>query len=154
MATFSERVRQLRLEYNLSLRQLAKVTGISHCAISAYENGRREAGLEALEALCDAFNCDIDYILGRSDIKNSAAQKFGARSLYEAYLNGNNIEEHSPSIDLQLFGRTQLDETQAKLVALYNKIADKEGFIRFTERLSALSEEQQRFVFENLLQGR
>jgi transcriptional regulator with XRE-family HTH domain len=58
------------------------------------------------------------------------------------------------SVDLQLFGNSeQLPSTEKKLLALYNKIEDKEGFIRFTERLSALSAEQQKFVFDNLLQG-
>jgi transcriptional regulator with XRE-family HTH domain len=58
------------------------------------------------------------------------------------------------SVDLQLFGNSeQLPEKEKKLLALYNKIEDKEGLIRFIERLSALSAEQQKFVFDNLLQG-
>lgn len=131
MACFSERLKQLREEYNWSSRQLAKFIDISHSAIIYYESGARKPKREALEALADVFNVDMGYLLGESDIRN-------------AY-----------QLSLQPSGKFgQLDETQAKLVALYDKIADKEGFIRFTERLSALSEEQQRFVFENLLQGR
>lgn len=86
MHTFAERVKHLRMECNFSLRQLASLTGISHSEISAYEKGKRVAGFESLEALCDVFNCDIDYILGRSDVKNSEAQKVGASSLYEAHI--------------------------------------------------------------------
>lgn len=57
-------------------------------------------------------------------------------------------------VDLQLFGNSeQLPEKEKKLLALYNKIEDKEGLLRFIERLAALSEEQQKFVFDNLLQG-
>ena len=131
MASFCERLKQLREENNWSVRQLAKLTGISHSAITYYEIGVRNPKREALEAIADAFNVDMDYLLGNSDIR----KKF--------------------PINLDLFdGRTEEEtETEKKLLALYDKIEDKEGLIRFIERLSALSAEQQKFVFENLLQG-
>jgi transcriptional regulator with XRE-family HTH domain len=131
MASFCERLKQLREENNWSVRQLAKLTGISHSAITYYEIGVRNPKREALEAIADAFNVDMDYLLGNSDIR----KKF--------------------PINLDLFdGRTEGErETEKKLLALYDKIEDKEGLIRFIERLSALSAEQQKFVFENLLQG-
>ena len=128
---FPQRLKELREECGYSVRELAALCDISKSAISLYEQGKRKPKIEALEAIADIFDVDMAYLLGESDIRCAHP------------------------VDLQLFGNSvQLDETQAKLVALYNKIADKEGFIRFTERLSALSEEQQRFVFENLLQGR
>lgn len=128
---FPQRLKELREEHGYSVRELAVLCDISKSAISLYEQGKRKPKIEALEAIADIFNVDMAYLLGESDIRCAHP------------------------IDLQLSGNSgQLDETQAKLVALYDKIADKEGFIRFTERLSALSEEQQRFVFENLLQGR
>ena len=131
MASFCERLKQLREENNWSVRQLAKLTGISHSAITYYEIGVRNPKREALEAIADAFNVDMDYLLGNSDIR----KKF--------------------PINLDLFdGRTGEErETEKKFLALYDKIEDKEGLIRFIERLSALSAEQQKFVFENLLQG-
>lgn len=131
MASFCERLKQLREENNWSVRQLAKLTGISHSAITYYEIGVRNPKREALEAIADAFNVDMDYLLGNSDIR----KKF--------------------PINLDLFdGRTEGErETEKKLLAIYDKIEDKEGLIRFIERLSALSAEQQKFVFENLLQG-
>jgi transcriptional regulator with XRE-family HTH domain len=84
MSVFSDRVKRLRNEANLSLRQLSKLTGISPSAIHSYEVGVREAGYQSLEALSDVFNCDIDYLLGKSDIKNSAANAMGYNSLFEA----------------------------------------------------------------------
>lgn len=132
MATFCERLKQLREEHNWSVRQLAKLTGISHSAITYYEMGERNPKREALEAIADAFNVDMDYLLGNSDI----------RKMFP--------------VNLDLFDKRteEMRETEKKLLALYDKIEDKEGLIKFMERLSALSEEQQRFVFENLLQGR
>ena len=88
MSKFSERVRTQRLNLNLSLRQLSKLTDISPSAIHAYENGKREASHQSLEALADVFNCDIDYLLGKTDIKNSVANALGYDSLHEAYKAG------------------------------------------------------------------
>jgi transcriptional regulator with XRE-family HTH domain len=130
MASFAERLRKLREEHNWSTRQLSKLTGISHSAITYYEMGERNPKREALEAIADTFNVDMDYLLGNSEIRNRL--KF----------------------NLQLFGDSeQLPEKEKKLLALYETIEDKEGLIRFIERLSALSAEQQKFVFDNLLQG-
>lgn len=85
MTAFMKRVKALREERNLSLRQLAQLTNISHSSISAYEKGRREPSFESLEALSDVFNCDIDYLLGRTDIRNKEAEALGYDSLHEAY---------------------------------------------------------------------
>ena len=85
MSKFSERVEQLRLGMNLSLRQLSKLTGISSSAIHSYEVGKREASHKSLEALSDVFNCDIDYLLGKTDVRNKVANSLGFDSLRAAY---------------------------------------------------------------------
>lgn len=92
MSSFSDRVKELRLERNLSLRQLSKLTDISPSAIHAYEMGKREASHQSLEALSDVFNCDIDYILGKTDVRNSVANALGFKSLYEAHKAGMNLQ--------------------------------------------------------------
>lgn len=79
MSLFSERLKALRLEKNLSLRQLSKLTGISSSAIHSYEVESRNPGKEALEAFSDVFNVDIDYIVGKSDIPNQATIDAGGR---------------------------------------------------------------------------
>ena len=129
MSDFSKRVRNLRLSANLSLRQLSKLTGISHSAISAYETGKREPGFESLESLCDVFNCDIDYILGRSDTKNNAANSLGFSSLYEANL---------MKTDLQLFAEKNAPEE--------SKLSEDEWVLVKAFRL--IPEEQQRNYLE------
>ena len=100
MSKFSQRVKYLRLGMNLSLRQLSKLTGISPSAIHAYETGKRDAGYSSLEALSDVFNCDIDYLLGKTDIRNSAARALGYDSLHEAYVNGS-LPDQIPTPDEQ-----------------------------------------------------
>lgn len=120
MASFSERIKELRLSSNLSLRQLSKLTNISHSAISAYEKGKREPSFESIEALCDVFNCDIDYLLGRSDIKCAILHGTGYNTLYEAYKNGIDIDnlplKESPSNEYVL------TEGEKKLIDLFRKV--------------------------------
>jgi transcriptional regulator with XRE-family HTH domain len=124
VSNFSKRIKALRLEYNLSLRQLEKLTNISHSSLSAYENERREPSFESLEALADVFNCDIDYILCRTDVRNAAAQERGAASLWEAY-NLSSI----PEIDLQLFANGEkyeaLTEAESEILKLFRMIPEE-----------------------------
>lgn len=79
------RLKELRMLSGLSLRDLAAKCDISKTALFAYEQGERHPKFETVEALCDVFNCDMDYLTGRSDIKNAAANLLGYTSLEEAY---------------------------------------------------------------------
>lgn len=68
MATFSERLRSLRAEKDLTRQALSNLIGITHSSINMYERGEREPGLETLEIIADFFNVDMDYLLGRQDV--------------------------------------------------------------------------------------
>lgn len=71
MSKFSERLKLLRAEANLSQSELAKVIGISKSSINMYERGEREPGLDTIEIMAHYFNVDMNYIIGTSDIKLS-----------------------------------------------------------------------------------
>ena len=74
MAYFRDRMKQLRLERGISQEELAKRIGVSRSCIGNYEQGTREPSYKDLEALCDYYNVDMDYMLGLSDIsKHSIA---------------------------------------------------------------------------------
>lgn len=72
MATFSDRLRELRQRKSVSQQELADFLGVNKQTISGYERGvRRPSGehaIETLEALADYFNVDLAYLLGTSDI--------------------------------------------------------------------------------------
>jgi transcriptional regulator with XRE-family HTH domain len=85
MSIFSERLKALRLEYGLSLNDVAIKCGTSKSSIHLYELGTRKPKREVLEELSCLFGVDIDYLTGRSDIKNAAANLLGYSSLEEAY---------------------------------------------------------------------
>lgn len=70
MAKFSERLKLLRKEHELSQAELARQIGTSKSSINMYERGEREPGIETLEAIADYFNVDMDYLLGKTDHRN------------------------------------------------------------------------------------
>lgn len=65
--TFSERLKQLRISNDLTLKDVASKIGMSLMAYAHYEHGDREPSLETLKKLCDLFDVSADYLIGRSD---------------------------------------------------------------------------------------
>ncbi|MDE6691200.1 MAG: helix-turn-helix domain-containing protein [Clostridia bacterium] len=67
MEVFSERLKELRCERNLSQVQLAKETGLSKSAIAFWEVGARIPNAQALIVLAKYFEVTTDYLLGISN---------------------------------------------------------------------------------------
>lgn len=65
MATFGERLKDLRTKKHLTQSQLADALGVSKQAISQYENGIRTP--KDYEQIADFFNVNLDYLLGREN---------------------------------------------------------------------------------------
>lgn len=64
---FSENLRFLIKEKNLSLRKLEQEIHINHETLSRWCRGIVVPQAEYLCILADFFNCSVDYLLGRSD---------------------------------------------------------------------------------------
>lgn len=67
ITTFCERLKKLRLERNLSTRQLAKEINCSNIAISRWERGVQTPTIETLITLCKYFKVSANYLLGLED---------------------------------------------------------------------------------------
>ena len=61
------RLRDLRLEKGLRLKDVAEAMGVTLRTISNYEAGIREPSLDMLVKLCKFFEVSSDYLLGLSD---------------------------------------------------------------------------------------
>lgn len=61
------RIKELRTEQNLSLRELASRLGIAYTSLGKYERNEQQPILETLEKIADHFHVSVDYLLGRSD---------------------------------------------------------------------------------------
>lgn len=81
MATFAERLRELRNEKKMTMKDLADKLSLTEQAISMYERNERRPNFEKLEEIADFFNIDMNYLLGKSSIKNSYAHEFGEITL-------------------------------------------------------------------------
>lgn len=67
--SFGERLRQLRKNKNLTLRELEKEIDISFSALGKYERNEREPDFDTLEKIASYFGVMIDWLIGRTDIK-------------------------------------------------------------------------------------
>ncbi|WP_324824299.1 helix-turn-helix transcriptional regulator [Sinanaerobacter sp. ZZT-01] len=67
---FSSRLKSLRNEKELTQQQLSSAIQISRSTIAGYEKKNKQPDYEKLCCLADFFDVSIDYLLGRSDIRN------------------------------------------------------------------------------------
>lgn len=66
---FKDIIKQLRTEKNLSQSDLASELEISSSSVAMWEIGRRYPSKELYEQIADYFNVDIDFLYGRTDIR-------------------------------------------------------------------------------------
>lgn len=70
MIKFAERLKELRLENNLSQTQLATETGFSQAAIARWENGKQITNIEVALIISNFFKVSTDYLIGKVDYLN------------------------------------------------------------------------------------
>ena len=61
------RLKELRLENNVSQVQIAKLLNMSKMAISHWEKGNSEPSIEQLKILAKYFDVSVDYLIGYCD---------------------------------------------------------------------------------------
>lgn len=108
MATFKDRLRELREERGLTLEELSKKVDITQATLSRYENGHRKPDIDIANTLSSFFNVSIDYLYGNTTIK-------------EPYKN------YSDDII------KELDESQDKILYTREKIAELKNNIAVME---------------------
>lgn len=69
--TFGERLKLLRTEKELTQTELGKHFNLGKTAISLYETDDRFPDKEILDKMADFFDCSLDYLLGRVDVKKT-----------------------------------------------------------------------------------
>jgi len=61
---FGERLRELRTNNNMTVKELGEAVGLSGSAISRYENGEMEAKKTALQVLANYFKVNPAWLMG------------------------------------------------------------------------------------------
>ncbi len=110
-----EQIKKLREEKSLSQIELAKALYISQSSVSEYESGRQQPPIATLIQLADYFDVNIDYLLGRTDIKISIEK------LKEK------LSTNSGCITINDFLRLKDDEKEVigELIKSFNKYASE-----------------------------
>lgn len=62
-----DKLKSLRLEKKLTLKQVADRIGLAISAVSSYESGSRYPSYEVLVQLARIFHVTTDYLLGMTD---------------------------------------------------------------------------------------
>ena len=94
MATYSERLVELRTEKGISQKVAALELGVSQALLSHYEKGIREFNMDFLCKVADYYGVTTDYILGRTQSRTGLDSNeledrdedsiFNTRSIYRA----------------------------------------------------------------------
>lgn len=67
--TFAQRLKDLRIEKELSQGELADKLGISRASIINYENGERVPDILFAEKIANFFDISVDFLIGRIDYR-------------------------------------------------------------------------------------
>lgn len=71
-----------KLGYNLT--DFAKKINVAPNTLHNYESGERNVNVQMLSKMADIFDCSVDYLIGRTDIRN-------AKVIEDTY-NGENVK--------------------------------------------------------------
>ncbi len=134
---FDQRLKELRAEKDITQRELARALNIAGSTVAMYELGQRTPDADMLHRLASFFNCSIDYLLGRTDIRTpinndtntTAAAKISA-ALHEDPELLDFWVQMAEREDLQLMFKQVRDlspETIRKLVRVIKAIEDEES---------------------------
>ena len=71
------RIKELRLQFGITQKELAKKLNIAQNTLSTWETGKFEPDISALNKLGEIFNVSTDYLLGRDVVSAPADDKNG-----------------------------------------------------------------------------
>ncbi len=70
MAAFADRLKEERIQKGLTQTELAKTLYLGQTSVSKYESGKQIPEMPTLQKIADFFGISIDYLLGKTDIRN------------------------------------------------------------------------------------
>ena len=63
MTSVNERIKQLRIDNNLTQSELAEKVGLTYVQIGRYEKGKSNPSADILQKLATALNTSTDYLM-------------------------------------------------------------------------------------------
>ncbi|MCE5286966.1 MAG: helix-turn-helix domain-containing protein [Pelosinus sp.] len=75
MASFAEKLRNLRINKGIGQKEVGAVIGVSDSSIRKYESGTRTPNPEAITKLAKFFDVTTDELLGTTSLKPTEPKK-------------------------------------------------------------------------------
>ncbi|MDV5987549.1 helix-turn-helix transcriptional regulator [Streptococcus canis] len=99
---FAKRLKELRLEANLTQKEIADFFNTSPQSYAQWEKSLRKPTSDTLQKLADFFNVSTDYLLGNTDIKNSDEINLSDFELLYRKTSKNLSEEEKSELEKEL----------------------------------------------------
>ena len=64
-----QRIEDLRVDHDMTIRQVAQVLDCHRDVYSRYEKGVRQIPLDLANRLAEFYDCSLDYLLGITNVK-------------------------------------------------------------------------------------
>ena len=95
--SFGNNLKKIRQDCNLTQEELAKKIDTSRSNIANYENNKNMPSIDVLSKLSKVLDCSIDYLLGKSDVRNPEQQEdpLGLAKI------GFNMKDYNPPSETQ-----------------------------------------------------
>ena len=72
-----KKIKKIRIDNNLTQRELADILGVTYQAVSKWENGKNLPDISIMKDICDKYNYKLDELLGDNYQKtNKKISKF------------------------------------------------------------------------------
>lgn len=94
-AELMTKLKELRKEHKLSMKELGKILGLSESTISLYEAGKREPDIKTLIKIADYFNVSVDVLLSRDETNKDEILDNHSLSMFNFEKMCDNLDEHS-----------------------------------------------------------
>lgn len=85
------RLRDLRIKYGYSQKEVSEKIGVSPSIVSGYESGERTPSTQVLLSLAYLYGCSTDYLLGKQN--DSSKLVLDVSGLSDKQINAKNIAE-------------------------------------------------------------
>ena len=73
---FSKRIKQLRAEKNLSLREVGEGMDLSPAILHYYETGQKKPSFQTIMKLAKFYNVSVDYLLGMDYVEENRSELY------------------------------------------------------------------------------
>lgn len=105
------RIKELRNEQGLSLRELSEQISISYSSLGKYERGEQQPSIDTIIILANFFHVSIDYLMGNSNYR-TANDEYKFKSSFDELENAVAIDIYNTFIEtMENFSKFYIDNS-------------------------------------------